>query len=81
MTTTEDSPTAKNQLAKINLLTLAKFSSFYAELRCWIPNPEVMSSKSLSSSKFDSAFHPSNVGQMSKTEIEDLILPHSDSVP
>ena len=34
-------------------------------LRSWIPNPGIPSSKPLVGSKFDSAFHPSEVNQTS----------------
>ena len=34
-------------------------------LRCWVPNPGIPYSKPLGDSKVDSAFHPSQVDQMS----------------
>ena len=42
--------------------------------RCWIPNPGVPFSKSLSGSKVDSAFHPSEVNKMSIRNFWDLVV-------
>ena len=41
-------------------------------LRHWIPNPWVPCSKALGSSKFDSAFHPSEVNQMNTRNFWEL---------
>ena len=41
-------------------------------LRCWIPNPGVLCSKPLGSSKVNSAFHPSKVDEMSTKHLWEL---------
>ena len=54
-------------------------------LRCWIPNSGVACSKPLSGSMVDSAFHPSEIDQMTTRNFWGLIIknklsPYSGSV-
>ena len=55
----------KNVAVKASYHTFLKFRIVAVMASHWIPNPEVLGSKPLGSSKVDSAFHPSRVPEMS----------------
>ena len=61
-----------NSLKTQNLYILP--TKHYLSLKRWIPNPGVLSSKSLVDSKADSAFNPPEVDQMSTMNIWNLLV-------
>ena len=58
--------------AKLKTLSLVCPPSPNKRLRRWISNPGVPCSKTLGGSKVDSAFHPSDVDQMSTRNFREL---------
>ena len=70
-------PLKKSNKYKLNFwprswITLGLQKSIYKWLRYWIPNPGVLCTKPLGSSKVDSVFHPSKVDKMSITNFWEL---------
>ena len=51
---------------------LEKIGAMAKWLRCWIPNPVILCSKSLGGSKVDSVIHPAKVDKISTRDFWEL---------